>query len=381
MSFAMLFDKREDCAVVALCDPNHVRTRESAKQLPGEQACYTSLQAMLDDASLDIVVITSPDYLHAEHAKTALGAGVHILIDKPLATTAKGCKEIIAAAERHDKVAMVGFNLRHAATLRRLKEMIDAGELGRVFMIENREFYHGGKTYMARWNRKYEWSGGLWVHKGSHDFDVFNWLLGFPAPRRVTAMAGVSVLTPDHLPFEKVDGKPVGPSCSACAYADICPDYLPFNDAPWGQDAKEVDQYTKDLCIYLSDKDTHDNGVAIVEYDNGVRASHLECFVTGQSDRLYTVMGEKAQAEVSLTERTIRVRPRWSGDIVTHTLPEDSGGHGGSDPQLVDTFVNVVRGNAAVPSTLEHGLMSTAIGEAAEIARRESRVVNLNELI
>ena len=73
-------------------------------------------------------------------------------------------------------------------------------------MMENREFYDGGRTYMARWNGKKSESGGLWIHKGSHDFDVFNWLLNFPKPKKVSAFAGMNVFTPQNFPFEVKDG-------------------------------------------------------------------------------------------------------------------------------------------------------------------------------
>ncbi len=235
---------------------------------------------------------------------------------------------------------------------------------------------------MARWNRSYEKSGGLWVHKGSHDFDVFQWLLDFPKPVRVMASAAIDVLNPDGLPFALEDGKPAGPTCGQCAYLDKCPDSQPFpNDPMWDEKAKSEDNYNKDECIYLSEKDVHDNGLSIVEYDNGVRASHMECFVTAMSDRLYTVIGDKAQAEVSLANRTITIRPRWGSEIKTITVPESQGSHGGADPNLVNAFIDSLDKDGRLDSTLEHGLLSTAVGEAAEIASREKRSVLIEELM
>ena len=77
--------------------------------------------------------------------------------------------------------------------------------------------------------------------------------------------------------------------------------------------------------MYLSDKDTHDNGIAMVEYDNGARASHMECFVTPISDRRYTIVGELGQIEASLTDRIVTLRPRWSKEIVTYQIPDEEG--------------------------------------------------------
>jgi predicted dehydrogenase len=319
--------------------------RENSKMLAGEQRFYTSDIEMFKAEKLDAVVITSPDFYHVENAVNALNADVDVLLDKPLATTVEGCRKILDAAAKSSKSLMMGFNLRHSHVLKRLKEIIDSGMLGRIFLIENREFYNGGRTYMARWNRQYKLSGGLWIHKGSHDFDVFNWLLDFPKPVKVSAFAGIDVLNPDNLPFEVQPDKPVGPNCRQCAYKQQCRDRFDIEDEPcWDDKAAQEDNYYRDLCIYMSDKDVHDNGIAMVEYDNGVKASHMECFVTSVDDRRYTVVGTRGQAEVSLTERRIVVRPRWSKETIEYQLPEDAGGHGGADPKLVEAFISMVKG-------------------------------------
>jgi predicted dehydrogenase len=382
--FGILINRNPQAELVALCDPNTVRMEAVAEKLGKKYNTYTDIEKMADKELLDAVIITSPDYCHVPNVKSALAKGLNVLIDKPLATTTAGCKEIIKAAEKSGKTVMMGFNLRHDPTLKRLKQIVDDGILGNVFLIENREFYDGGKTYMARWNRKYELSGGLWVHKGSHDFDVFNWLLGFPKPFKVAATAGVNVFRNDKLPFKIEQGKEPGPTCSKCLYSDICPDcYSDAAKSPeWNDDAIKFDNYAKDLCMYLSDKDTHDNGIAMVEYENGARASHMECFVTSiTSDRLYTVIGDKGQAEVSLHDKTIKIRPRWSKEIITYNIPQTEGGHGGADPKLVESFLNVISGNAPNASTIEQGMIATAVGEAAEISRRENKMVFVKDLL
>ena len=61
-------------------------------------------------------------------------------------------------------------------------------------------------------------------------------------------------------------------------------------------------------------------------------------------------------------------------------VPPEDGSHGGADPSLVDMFCRVVRGEAIPNSTAEHGLLSSAIGQAAEISRREHRTVEISEL-
>ena len=381
-AFSTMICKRSDAEIAAFCDTNALRMKCAAEKLNITPNFYSTITGMVKNESLDAVVITTPDFYHEECAIEALQNGVNVLIDKPLATSVKGCRNIIAAAEKAGRTVMLGFNLRHNAVLKKVKKLISENTIGKVFLIENREFYDGGRTYMARWNRSYEFCGGLWIHKGSHDFDVFQWLLDFPKPVKVSSFAGINILNEDHIPFELTPGVPTGPTCHECPYKKICPDIYDISDEldRWGDEAAKLDGYKKDLCIYTSDKSVHDNGIAMVEYDNGARASHMECFVTPISDRRYTIVGELGQIEASLTDRIVTLRPRWSREIVTYQIPDEEGGHGGADPNLLDTFIKVITGVLPNTSTTEHGMMSTAVGQAAELSRREERTVFIEEL-
>jgi predicted dehydrogenase len=203
---------RDDVVLASMADKNPVRLKAARDKLGTESQLYTSLDEMLRCEQLDGLAVTTPDYLHAEHVIEALQAGVrHVFVDKLLATTAADCLRIAEVSKQTGGEVSIGFNLRRVLLLQTIKAMIDDDEIGELMMMENREFYNGGRSYMARWNRKYEYSGGLWIHKGSHDFDVFNWLNPKGNPSRVRASAGINALRADKIPFE-VDAKiPVGP--------------------------------------------------------------------------------------------------------------------------------------------------------------------------
>ena len=382
--FGKLLSKRDDVEITALCDPNPVRMRGAAKILGISPRFYSDMETMGEKETLDGVIITSPDAFHHDCAMTALEHGWNVLIDKPLATNVKDGREIIEYAKKAGKSVMIGFNLRHHAVLKRLKKIIEEGTLGKIFLAENREFYGGGRTYMARWNRLFSMTGGLWIHKASHDFDIFNWLLDFPRPVRIASFAAVNVLKPSGLPFPLENGIQPGPDCNSCHYREICKDRWLLGEEEllqWGPEAVKEDGYIKNRCIYTSDKDNHDNGLCILEYENNVKVSLFETFIGNKGDRRYTINGDKAIAEASLSERRITITPRWGGEVTTITLPAEDGGHGGADPELVDTFCKVLRGEEPSTSTAEHGLLATALGQAAEMSRRQSRMVNLAEIL
>ena len=378
--FGELIQKRNDCRIAAVCDINKVRLKHIAEKFNVSQT-YTDLEQMLKKEKLDGLIITTPDAEHEKCAVTALNHGVNILLDKPLATSRQGGLNIIEAAEKIGRIAMMGFNLRHAPLLKKLKEIVDEGVLGRIILIENREFYDGGRTYMSRWNGRKSYSGGLWNHKGSHDFDIFNWLLNFPAPKKVSAFSGMSVFTPDNFPFELENGIQPGPCCSKCYYCQkgICRDSFPVTDENmWGEEAVADDGYRKDSCMYMSDLSVHDNGIAMVEYENGVRASHLECFVCGMSDRFYTVTGNRGLATLRLSGNTIEVIKRWTWEKITYEVSLSHNDlHGGADPILLEAFVETILGKRENKATLEQGLIATTIAEAAELSKEENRTILL----
>ena len=382
--FGRILTSRDDVEIAAFCDLNPVRAKAAAEILGINPPIHTSMEEMTRSGKFDGVIITTPDSEHRNCAIGALKAGWNVLIDKPLATNVKDGRDIIKTANETGKIAMIGFNLRHNAVLKQLKKIIDEGTLGKVFLAENREFYDGGRTYMARWNRLFSRTGGLWIHKASHDFDIFNWLLGFPKPLRVASFAAVNAFRPQEVPFTLESGHEPGPSCNECYYQEKCSDCNLFTEnelKQWGKEASDLDHYVRNLCLYLSDKDNHDNGIAMVEYENNIKVSLFETFIGQKNDRIYTIAGDRGIAEVSLTKRTITITPRWKGEIVTFQVPEEAGGHGGADPNLVDSFCKVIRGEIQPGSTVEHGLLATALGQAAEMSRREHRMVDMSELI
>ncbi|NOZ22357.1 MAG: Gfo/Idh/MocA family oxidoreductase [Planctomycetes bacterium] len=370
----------KECQVVALADPNRPRMEAGLKKLGIQCDLYEKPEDLLAREDIDAVAITTPDYLHETYAVMALEAGKDVFVDKPLATTTQGCMNILEAGRKSGKLVYMGFNMRFDPVVQRLKKIVDDGELGKVFNIQSQEFYDGGKTYMARWNRLRKFSGGLFIHKGSHDLDVVNWLMG-ARPVRASAFANVSVLKPEGIPFELEEGETYGPNCTECQARAKCRDGFDIPADTFGKEAIEADGYVRNTCIYQSEKDTHDQGVCIVEYDGDQVASHSECFIGSITNRLYTVLGDRGTAVADLHANSIRVHPRWSKDVVEHKIARGSGGHGGADPTMFRNFLDCLLNGAEPLSNAVDGVWSVAIGEASEISRTEKRVVEISDLL
>ena len=148
--------------------------------LPGSAVC-TSLEDLF--SRIDLVSICTPNSTHVELIVKALEAGKHLLCEKPLARSWEEANEAVKAAESHpDLVAMVGFNYRDIPALRAMKELIDAGTLGRVYTCR---IQMGGSRIADPTGVKLEWrmqralsgSGSL-ADFGCHVIDIVDHLLG-----------------------------------------------------------------------------------------------------------------------------------------------------------------------------------------------------------
>jgi predicted dehydrogenase len=386
-----------DVEVVALADVNRTRAEVAAEFLGIRPAIHDNAHDLLARKDIDAVVITTPDSFHEALCVEAFKRGKHVLVDKPLAITAKGCLNVIEASRRSGKLLYMGFNMRHNPVCRKMRTLIDEGLFGEVFSVQAIEHYDGGRTYMARWNRLKKYTGSLFIHKGSHDFDIINWFMGQARPVKVSCFANVSTLKPSNLPFKTRKGVKPGPTCTDCPYSGDCPDttYKPAGangTAPserekiwarmFSKETQKADGYARDVCIYLSDKDTHDQGIAIVEYDNGATASHSEYFATPLSNRRYLVEGQGGHADADLHAKTLDFYPRWSADHTTYRVePKRMDGHGGADSAMCIEFVQMLKKGLRPSASGIDGAWSVAIGEACEKSRVKQRMVKITEVL
>jgi predicted dehydrogenase len=133
--------------------------------------------ALLALPGLDLVVVSSPDELHAEHAIAALRAGKHVLVDKPFATTLADARAIASEGERAGRLVAVFQNRRWDADFLTLRRLVAEGTLGRIVQFE---------SHFDRWRPvpapvwKEARVGGSWLDLGPHLVDQALCLFGKP---------------------------------------------------------------------------------------------------------------------------------------------------------------------------------------------------------
>ncbi len=138
-------------------------------------------QALVRDPAVDIVAITSPNFLHQEMAMAAIDAGKHVYCEKPLALGATGAGEMTEAAEAADIKTLVGYNYLHNPAIRLAKEIIQSGEIGEIVHFRGNHF----EDYLASPDTPYTWrsskakaGAGVVADLGSHVISLARRLIG-----------------------------------------------------------------------------------------------------------------------------------------------------------------------------------------------------------
>ena len=171
--------------VAAVCGRDPARATALAAKF-GVPASYTSYEGMIEHASLDAVVVATPDDVHAPVAARALERGLHVLCEKPLARDAGEARRLADLAARAGVVDMVFFTYRWVPAYRFLRDLVAAGRIGRPlgFALSFVNGYGLRPGYAWRYDARR--SAGVVADLGAHMIDLVRWMLGDEA-RRVSA--------------------------------------------------------------------------------------------------------------------------------------------------------------------------------------------------
>jgi predicted dehydrogenase len=167
-------------AVVAICSRSQERGADVARSF-GIPRVYTSVQELIAAGELDLVSIVTPDDCHFAEASAAVAAGLHVLCEKPLARTLGEALALTQAARRAGVLTKVGFTLRYAPAVMRLRELLADGTIGTPYLMElflqNGQFLNPGVPRHWKMTREHA-GGGAVVEYGIHGFDLARSLFG-----------------------------------------------------------------------------------------------------------------------------------------------------------------------------------------------------------
>ncbi|CDF33082.1 unnamed protein product [Chondrus crispus] len=313
-------------SIVCIAD-NHPGSLQSCLSIIAAESPATAEHLSVFDSAADlfaanlcdIAIIATPNHTHHSvlmHAYEQANSAMHILVEKPLCTTIPHCREVILAAGKRQGITFVGLEYSYMPPVR-------------------------------NWNRFSANSGGTFVEKCCHFFDLFNRIMRPHTPLAVMASGG--------------------------------------------QDVNHLDE------VYDGVKsDILDNGYVIIEYSGGRRACLDLCMFAeaSRSQEEVAITGDKGKLEAFLPQLEVRTGIRGKhacGDVEFETVDDERikyrGHHHGSSYLEHIDILKAVRGVKTgecvdVPTSgLHHGLLSVAIGVAAQLSIQERRFVKLEEVL
>lgn len=334
--------------VTAIADP-HPASRAAAADLVAAPPVFVDdVDRLLEADGFDALVIATPNDTHADLLDKVFAArpSLPILVEKPICTDPADLARLRGRAAEHRAPVWVGMEYRYMPPVTRLVEAVHGGRVGRPRMIAMREHRHPFLTKVDDWNRFARRTGGTLVEKCCHFFDLMR-LIAQGEAVRVFASGAADVNHRDE------------------RYGGETPDVV-------------------------------DNAFAVVEFDNGVRASLDLCmFADGawwQED--FAVTGDAARIECQVpglrgyathVDARLVYSPRTGKaperqDVAVDAAALKAGGHHGSTYFEHLAFRRTIVEGAPVAVTVEDGLRAVAIGMAAERSIREGRAVDVAEI-
>lgn len=394
-------DHPELAHVVAVAEPRDYHRNEMVRRhnIPAENV-FRTWQELLDRPKLaDAVIVATTERLHTAPSVRAAQKGYHILLEKPMASTADECIEIVAAAKRHNIVLAVCHVLRYAPFYVKIKEIIDSGSLGEICTIQHMEgvaWWHHAHSFVRGNFRNVAGSSFVLLAKSCHDIDILRWWIDRPC-LRVSSFGHLKHFRREAAPPEAAE------RCMDCPLADErCPYsakrfyFGKLNQSGFGwplamvieePDSAALEKALREgpygRCVYACDNDVMDSQVVNMEFEDGITAGFTLSAFTPHG-RKVRVMGSKGYLEGE--EQMIRVldflSEQWTEYDVNKLATDMTGGHGGGDQGLMKAFFGAIGNGSAVAIRTgpDVTLDSHLIVFAAEKARLERRVVEMSEM-
>lgn len=330
-----------DAEVVALVDPVPDSLDWAETTLGRPTARFADVPSMLAAISPDAAIIASPNHTHHAVLGPLFGTGVHILCEKPLATTVADAKDIAARAATHNGVFWVGMEYRFMPPVTRFIADIHAGATGRLRRLAIHEHRFPFLPKIGDWNRFSANTGGTMVEKCCHFFDLMR-TIHRAEPVRVFCSGAMDVNHQD----ERYDGRK--------------PDII-------------------------------DNAFATVDFADGTRALLDLCmFAEGSEEQeMLVAIGDEAKLEVGIPSGILTRSPRVPlmapKQVTRETVetPSDAlaaGHHHGATYFQLLAFLAAVRGDGPVQVTAEDGVAAVAMGMAAELSAAQGRAVSIKDI-
>ena len=407
---ALTTSYRDQAELVALCDLSQIRMDWHNQRIQSHTGSSVPtyladrFDAMLAETHPDIVIVTTVDSTHHLYIIRALELGYDVITEKPMTTDLEKMRAIMQAVERTGRSLRVTFNARYGPANTLLRKLIVQGVVGKPLAVNFSWTLDGshGADYFRRWHREKQYSGGLLVHKATHQFDLVNWWID-SYPQDVFAMGALQFYGQknaeergEHYSYDRYTDAPAEAqdpfALNLNANKELSGLYL---------DAEEETGYIRDRNVFGGPITIEDTMNVLVRYRNGVLLTYsliaygpwegLHLAITGTKGRIemdvmenVPVVQEGKETPVSALKepyRHIRIYPLF-GTPYDVEIEQVEGGHGGADSTMLEDLFSPHPASDSLLRAASHidGAASILVGIAANESMPTNTMISIQDL-
>jgi len=381
----------DELDIVAVAEPIEIRNKRYQQQhdIDDRYVFDTWEKVFRLPKFADAIIITTPDDLHYGPCMAALKMGYDVLLEKPISPSEQECRDILELSERTGQIVAVCHVLRYAPYFIKLREIIQSGVLGKVVSMQHFEpieAVHMAHSFVrGNWHNSIE-TAPIILAKSCHDLDIMKWMLD-KSCKQLHALGSVSWFNKENDPAGSagrcMDGCAIESSCPYSAmkiyYRDRQRTYvfdLPEDRSQHGEAILEYLRTTNyGRCVYKMENDQPDHYTCNMLFEDEVTASfNMEAFTSyhGRRTRIMGSLGDIVgdMQRFEYTDFLTGEKTVWE---------QKTDGHGGGDWNLVSDWIQAIanQDQSLLTSTIAASIESHIMGFAAEISRKEARVVDV----
>lgn len=413
-------DRPEEFEIIGVIDINEYKLKLAKQRfnLPSD-ALFTDLDAFLEkNIACDVVINGTMDQLHYATTIKLLNKGYNILLEKPVTSNPDELLEIANLAKKNNCTVVVCHLLRFTPFFKKVKEIIDLGEIGKIMNIEMYEHVWHGHFVNAyargKWRNEKECGSGFLIAKCCHDTDLMCWLNDITEPKSVSSFGARAFYCPENAPKGATEYCYNCPKKDECmfdasrfeAVLDCCPQYtwaeldMDFKNVPMQEKLEHLKTSVFGKCVFNTDMDIVDRQSVMVNFENGSTATLNMVGGATKAGRFIHIVCEYGEISGYLEENKFifrkfnkdAVNVKYSCDenmytdeiidvVIGDREQNVSAGHSGADFCIMNDLMMLLRGEKPSKSTtlIDGSINGHLICYGAEKSRKESVIVNLKD--
>ncbi len=388
----------DELELVAVAEPDEQRLERYFRDnnIP-PKGCFKSWEELLKQPKLaDAALVCTMDRMHFKPCMAAIEKGYDVLLEKPMSNNPQECVQMERAADQKGVILAVCHVLRYTPFYFKIKQLIEAGELGNVEALQQTEqvsYWHQAHSFVrGNWRNSNE-TAPMILAKCCHDLDIIAWLINADCTH-ISSFGSLSHFKAENAP----KGAPV--RCTdGCPESANCPYYAPklylTDNTSWPTDTICVDMSLEarkkalregpyGRCVYHCDNNVVDHQTVDMQFANGAVANLIMTAFASRMTRTIHIMGTKAELIGDMDACTITLY-KFGEDKpieIPVVIQQDSAyGHGGGDVGLMKDFVLQVQGLGEGRTSAHQSMCSHLMCFAAEESRTNGTTVKMDKFI